>query len=117
MSTFRSNSDKCQVNRDIASLEAKLSLESDDGFKLKIKKTSRKFQQNHKQWMRRGERKSRRERRSSGKKYRDETSHKFLVKKHGKEEADSFLEGSLKQKLSAKQLKTIKLLPRYHTKT
>jgi len=31
-------------------------------------------------------------------------AHKLLVKTHGKEVADSFLEGSFKQKLSAKQL-------------
>ena len=43
-------------------------------------------------------------------------AHKFLVKTHGKEVADSFLEGSLKQTLSAKQLGTIKLLPRFHIK-
>ena len=33
-------------------------------------------------------------------------AHKLLVKTHGKEVADSFLEGSLKQTLSAKQLGT-----------
>ena len=38
MSSFRNNSDTCQVNQDIASLEAKLSLESNDGFTLNIKK-------------------------------------------------------------------------------
>ena len=38
MSTFRNNSDTCQVNQDIASLEAKQSLESNDGFMLNIKK-------------------------------------------------------------------------------
>ena len=44
---------------------------------------------------------------------------KLLVKTHGKEVAGSFLDGSLKQTLSAKQLgtiKTIKLLPRFHIK-
>ena len=41
-------------------------------------------------------------------------AHKVLEKTHGKEAADSFLEGSLKQKLSAKQLGTTKLLPRFH---
>ena len=43
-------------------------------------------------------------------------AHKLLVKTHGKEVADSFLEGSLKQTLSAKLLGTIKLLPRFHIK-
>ena len=43
-------------------------------------------------------------------------AHKLLVKTHGKEVADSSLEGSLKQTLSAKQLGTIKLLPRFHIK-
>ena len=42
--------------------------------------------------------------------------HKLLVKTHGKDVADSFLEGSFKQKLSAKQLGTIKLLQRFHIK-
>ena len=43
-------------------------------------------------------------------------AHKLLVKTHGKEVADSFLEGGLKQTLSAKLLGTIKLLPRFHIK-
>jgi len=43
-------------------------------------------------------------------------AHKLLVKTHVKEVADSFLEGSFKQKFSAKQLGTIKLLPRFQLK-
>ena len=43
-------------------------------------------------------------------------AHKLLVKAHGKEVADLFLEGSLMQTLSAKQLGTIKLLPRFRIK-
>ena len=43
-------------------------------------------------------------------------AHKLLVKTYGNEAIDSFLEGRLKQKLSAKQLGTIKLLPRFHIK-
>ena len=41
---------------------------------------------------------------------------RLLVKTNGNEVTDSFLECSPKQKLSAKQLGTVKLLPRFHIK-